>query len=81
MRDLWLDFNKTLKVVQVCSPTTATDDDVVEGFCDELRSTLVIKSTYTVVMGGLNAAGKTAERHIGRHGIGVRNDKLVDWLK
>ena len=47
---LRLDSNKTIKIVQVYAPTSASDDDEVEEFYHDLESTLTINSTYTVVM-------------------------------
>ncbi|VDP06693.1 unnamed protein product [Soboliphyme baturini] len=76
---LRLDSNKTLRIVQVYAPTTASDDDEVEEFYAELESTLTIKSIYTRVMGDINAklgqGGKAGEKHIGRFGIGKRTNR------
>lgn len=49
------------------------DDDEVEEFYTELKSTLVIKSAYTAVMGDfkvkLGCRGKAPERYIDKYGI------------
>ena len=76
---LRLDSNKTIKIVQVYAPTSASDDDEVEEFYQDLESTLTIISTYTVVMGDFNAklgrGRKPGEKFIGGFGIGVRNER------
>lgn len=47
--------------------------------CDELESTLVIRSTYMVAMDDFNAkldpGRKAGVRYIGRYGIGERDDR------
>lgn len=64
---LRLDSKKPFKSVQVYIPPTTSDDDAFEDFCDELESTLLFKSTYTVMMSGCNAKfgseGEAGERH------------------
>lgn len=47
---LKLDYNKTPMVVQVFASITASDDDEVKEFYDDLESTLIVKFTYMVVM-------------------------------
>lgn len=39
-----LDHNNTLMFVQVYATTTTSDDDEIEELCDELVSTLIVKS-------------------------------------
>ncbi|MFH4985152.1 hypothetical protein AB6A40_011861, partial [Gnathostoma spinigerum] len=63
---------------QAYAPTSTSDDDEVEDFYNELDNILEKKSTYTIVMGDLNAKigrGKEGERYIGRQGIGKRNER------
>lgn len=78
---LRIDFNQTFKVIQIYAPTTASDDDEGEEFYSELESTLIIKSTYTVMMGDSSAkfrrGRKTKKSYISSYSIGKRNDRAV----
>lgn len=64
---LRLDSSNTLKVVEVYPLTTTSDDEQVEGFYNEVESTLIVRSICTVVMGDFNAKlgrkEKTEERY------------------
>lgn len=62
---------QTLKVIQVCASITANEDDEAGEFYNELGSTLIIKSTYSVMTddfcakrrsGGKAVGSKLAER-------------------
>lgn len=48
---LRINSNKTLKVVKVYANITVSDDDEFEEYYVELESSLVVKSTYMVMVG------------------------------
>ncbi|MFH4984562.1 hypothetical protein AB6A40_011271 [Gnathostoma spinigerum] len=73
---LQLDATKTLKIVQAYAPTSENEGEEVEEFYSELDKVLQNKSTYTVLMGDLNAKigrGKDGGIYTGRQGLRTRN--------
>ncbi|KIH50597.1 hypothetical protein ANCDUO_19323 [Ancylostoma duodenale] len=69
---------KTLKIIQVYAPTSASEDEDVEDFYQERSQAELKKSTYTIIMGDFNAKlgrGKSIEKFIGRYGIKQRNER------
>ena len=73
-----LDERKTLKIIQVYAPTSASSDDEVEEFYNELQQAENAKSTYTVIIGDFNAKvgrGRPSEKYVGRYGLKERNER------
>ena len=75
---LKLGKKKTMKIIQVYAPTSASDDDELEDFYHELHRVEKEKSTYTIIMGDFNAKlgrGRPTEKYIGRYGLKERNER------
>ena len=69
---------KTIKIIQVYAPTSASDDEEVEDFYRELDEAEQERSTYTVIMGDFNAKlgrGRPTETFIGKYGSKERNER------
>lgn len=78
----------SLKIIQVYAPTSASDDEEVDAFYEDLSEALSENACfYNIVMGDFNAKiGRTleSEEYVGKYGLGRKNERghaLVNFLE